>query len=187
MKVGNDHLFGCSHGFTLLELMVTVGTLAILSSLAVPTYKGYLKQAHKLECQISIVNYLRAQELYYLENGAFYAKAFNKNGKATLKIGWNEKKRPDQAAKYSFPKLGIEFRRENFRGYRIRVWNRMESGSYRQEVWLELKTNEDFDGDQASDYYSYRRYMRPATKGMFRVKNDFWFDINGCPAWAICK
>jgi prepilin-type N-terminal cleavage/methylation domain-containing protein len=187
MKLGNDNPLDCSHGFTLLELMVTLGTLAILASVAVPAYQEYTVQARKLECQISIMNYLRAQEIYYLENGLFYADKFNKNGKSTSKIGWNKNKRPDKASKYSFPKLGIEFRRDNFRGYRIRVWQILDPGAYRQEVRLELTTDEDFDGDVEPDYYSYRKYMRPATKGKFRVKNEFWFAINGCPAWTICK
>ena len=187
MKLGNERPLGCSHGFTLLELMVTFGILAILTSLAVPTYKEYTTQARKLECQISIVNYLRAQEIYYLENGAFYGEKFNKNGKSTSKIGWNKNKRPDNAAKYSFPKLGVEFRRDNFRGYRIRVWQILDPSSYRQEVRLDLTTDEDFDGDGEPDYNSYRKFMRPATKGRFRVKNEFWFAINGCPAWSICK
>ena len=187
MKLGNKRPLGCSHGFTLIELMVTLATLAILASLAVPTYKEYMAQARKLECQISIVNYLRAQEIYYLENGAFYGEKFNKNGKSTLKIGWNKNKRPDKTASYSFPKLGVEFRPDNVRGYRIRVWQRPGPGSYQQELRLDLRTNEDFDRDGQPDYYSYRKYLRPATKGKFRVKNEFWFPINGCPAWSLCK
>ena len=102
-------------------------------------------------------------------------------------MGWNKNKRPDNAAKYSFPKLGVEFRRDNFRGYRIRVWQILDPSSYRQEVRLDLTTDEDFDGDGEPDYNSYRKFMRPATKGRFRVKNEFWFAINGCPAWSICK
>lgn len=187
MKLENDRPLGCSLGFTLLELTVTLATLAILTSLAVPTYKDYVAQARKLECQISIVNYLRAQEIYYLENGAFYGEKFNQKGKSTLKIGWNKKKRPDKAAKYSIPKLGIELPRDNFRGYRIRVWQIPGPGSYRQEVRLDLTTDEDFDGDGEADYYSYRKFMRPKTKGRFRVKNEFWFAINGCSAWSVCK
>ena len=187
MKIEDDYPLGCSHGFTLLELMVTVGTLAILTSLAIPTYKGYVKKTRKLECQISIVNYLRAQDLYFVENEAFYAPKFNKKGKSTSKIGWKEKKRPDKPAKYRFSPLGVGFRRENHRGYRIRVWNVPDPGSYRHEVWLEFTTNEDFDGDGGPDSHYYRKVMRPATKGKFRVIHDFWFDIGGCPPLKTCE
>ena len=180
------HYFYCIRGFTLIELMVTMGIVAILASVAIPAYSGFILQTRKVECQVSIVNYLRAQELYYLENGTFYADKF-KNGKGTSKIAWKKKKRPDKPEKYRFPNLDVEFRRDNFRGYKIRVWEVQNPGNYRQEVWLELKTDEDYDNDGVTDYYSYRKYRRPKTKGKWRVQNQFWFDIHGCQAWSTCK
>ena len=111
---------GSNRGFTLVELTVTTGIVAILASIAVPTFAVYVKEARKLECQVSIVNYLRAQEIYYQEYNTFSAQDMKK-GKATAKIAWNPKMRPDKPDKYRLPELGIEFRRDNLRGYRIRV------------------------------------------------------------------
>jgi len=179
-----------SRGFTLVEVLVTILVMAVLGAIAIPTISKYAEQARKVECQVSVVNYLRAQEIYYGEHNTFYIKSGSqakKNGGNTLTIAWTSNKRPDQADLYRFPELGIEFRRDNFRGYRIRVWDINQAGSYRQEVFYELKTDEDFDQDGKTDLYSYRKYLRPSTKGKWRVRNDFWFDIGGCPAGQTCS
>ncbi len=175
-----------NRGFTLAELTVTTGIVAILASIAVPTFAVYVKEARKLECQVSIVNYLRAQEMYYQEYNTFSAQNMKK-GKATTKIAWIPKKRPDNPDKYRLPELGIEFRRDKFRGYRIRVWEIQKPKSFRQELWLELKTDEDLDKNGETDYYSYRKYRRSSTKGRWRVKNQLWFDFKGCPAYSSCR
>jgi hypothetical protein len=90
----------------------------------------------------------------------------------------------------------LEFKRDNLRGYRIRVIDRQQPGDFRQELWLQLRTDEDFDRDGQSDSYSYRKYSYQrinrrnrsvGTNGRWRALNRFWFDINGCPAWANCR
>ena len=179
-----------SMGFTLAELMITMGVMAILASVAVPTVRGYVDKARKVECQVSIINYLRAQEIYFAESGSFQTGAnwrVNRRGVNRLTIGWNRNRRPDQADLYRFPELGVEFRPDNFRGYRIRVWNNQEPGSYRQEIYFEFRTTEDFDHDGNEDRYSYRKYLRPNTNGKWRVRNRFWFDIGGCAAQTNCR
>ena len=179
-----------SLGFTLVELMITIGVVAILTSMAVPTVKIYTEKARKVECQVSIVHYLRAQEIYFGENGSFRTGAdwrVNRNGVSRLNIGWNINNRPDQGELYHFPELGVEFRPDNVRGYRIRVWNNQQQNSYRQEIYFEFKTLEDFDHDGNEDSYSYRKYLRPSTNGQWRVRNRFWFDIGGCPAQTNCR
>ena len=178
-----------SLGFTLAEIMITIGVVAILASTAIPTFKGYVEKARMLECQVSVVNYLRAQEIYYVEHNAYRTESSwkqLKNGAQRLKIGWNPNKRPAQADLYRFPELGVEFRPDKFRGYRIRVWDVQQSGSYRQEIFFELRTTEDFNQDGGEDRYSYRKYLRPATNGKWRVRNNFWFDFSDCPAQTRC-
>ena len=181
-----------SHGFTLVEILVTITVAAILASVAVPTYSGYLQQAQKVECQVSLVNLLRAQELYYAEHGTFYKK----DNRTTYRIAWNRGRRPDRADRYLFPALGVELKKDNLRGYRIRITDRQQPNNFRQELRLELRTDEDFDKDGNSDYYSYRKYnyqrinrrnRSVGTNGRWWAQNRFWFDIDGCPAWANCR
>ena len=59
-------------GFTLIELMIAVGVLAIISSLAIPAYKGYIKTAKMSEAQNSLGALRLAQEEYFLENNAYF-------------------------------------------------------------------------------------------------------------------
>ena len=190
MKLGKRFYLKSSHGFTLVEMLTTILVVAVLGSMAVPTYKRYAEQARKLECQVSIVNYLLAQEIYYAEHNAYSIRSgsrVNNNGVNRFVVAWNSNRRPDQPDLYIFPELGVEFRPDNLRGYRIRVWDNKQPGSYRQELAFDLRTDEDFDRDGATDQYSYRKYLRPATKGKWRVRNDFWFDISGCPAGETCR
>lgn len=190
MKRWKQLYIDSSLGFTLVELMITIGVVAILTSMAVPTVQIYTEKARKVECQASITYYLRAQEIYLAESGSFKSQGSWKdtnNGAKRLNIGWASNKRPDQADLYRFPELGVELRRDNHRGYRIRVWNDQQPGSYRQEIFFELKTNEDFDHDGDEDRYSYRKYLRPQTNGQWRVRNKFWFDFSGCPAQTNCQ
>jgi len=186
------HYLRTVHGFTLVEILVTIMISAILASIAVPIYSGYLLRARKVDCQVSVVNLLRTQELYYAEHGTFYKK----DNQTTYRIAWNRRRRPDRADRYIFPALGLEFKRDNLRGYRIRVIDRQQPGDFRQELWLQLRTDEDFDRDGQSDSYSYRKYSYQrinrrnrsvGTNGRWRAQNRFWFDINGCPAWANCR
>ncbi len=189
MRVRKECSLGSNRGLTLVELAVTLGIIAILASIAAPTLAAYLEQARKLEFQVSIVNYLRAQELYYQERGVFYAESMKNNmNMAMSKIAWQEKKRPDAPSKYRFPELGMEFRREDSRGYRIRVWKIQRGKADRQELWLEVRTDEDFNKDGRTDYYSYRKFRRPGNNNdQWVVQNQFWFTFNGCPAYTTCR
>ena len=187
MRVRKKCSLGSNHGFTIVELVVTIAIAGILASIAVPTFAAYLDHARKLECQVSIVNYLRAQELYYQERGVFYAENM-KRTRAVSRIAWNKRRRPDAPSKYRFPELNMEFRRDDFRGYRIRVWEVQRRKRYRQELWLEVRTDEDFDKDGKLDHYSYRKYRRSwANNGQWVVQNQFWFEFNGCPAYTTCR
>ena len=181
-----------SYGFTLVEILVTIMMSAILVTIAIPTYSGYQQQARKVECQVSLVNFLGAQQIYYAEHDKFYKK----DNRTNYSIAWNSRRRPARADRYLFPALGVEFKRDNLRGYRIRVTDRRQPNNFRQELRLELRTTEDFDKDGNSDYYSYRKYnyqrinrrnRSVGTNGRWWAKNRFWFDIYGCPAWSNCR
>jgi prepilin-type N-terminal cleavage/methylation domain-containing protein len=191
-------------GFTLAELMVSVGVVLVLLAVAVPTASKYHKLARKVECQASIIHYLRAQELYYLDHNTFYTKG---SVNQYYYIAWNKTNRPDLPDKYVFftptgekgalltdsGGLGVEFRRDSHRGYRILVKDIHQPGRFDQELELELTTDEDFDGDGSDDYYLYDKHnwqrtgRRGRTSGSFGdwwVNNQFWFEIQGVPAYC---
>jgi len=59
-------------GFTLVELMTTVAILAIVASIAIPAYKGYIQTSHKTECQNEVAAIRLAEEEYFLDNNAYF-------------------------------------------------------------------------------------------------------------------
>src|ERR1700759_5556860 len=58
-------------GYTLLELLVVLGILAVLSAMATPQLMGYFGKAKTQSAQIQIQNLGTALEMYYLENGTY--------------------------------------------------------------------------------------------------------------------
>lgn len=64
------------YGFTLIELMMTVGILGILSSIAVPSYMSYVKKSKRTEAKTEVLRIAQLQESYYIQNLS-YAKALN--------------------------------------------------------------------------------------------------------------
>ena len=58
-------------GYTLLELLVVMGILAVLTAVAVPQLMGYFGKAKTQSVQLQIENIGTALELYYMENGSY--------------------------------------------------------------------------------------------------------------------
>ncbi|MFT0211204.1 type IV pilin protein [Pseudomonas sp. F1_0610] len=55
-------------GFTLIEIMVVVVILAVLSSLAYPSYSNYLKKGYRSEGRSALLDIQAKQERYYMQN-----------------------------------------------------------------------------------------------------------------------
>lgn len=58
-------------GYTLLELLVVMGILAVLTAMATPQVMGYFAKAKTQSVQLQIENIGTALELYYMENGSY--------------------------------------------------------------------------------------------------------------------
>jgi type IV pilus assembly protein PilE len=77
-----------ARGFTLIELMITVVIVAILASVAWPSYQNYLKRSRRAEAQslmLAIVN----KEQQYLLDARQYTDVLGAGGLAIAQQGWD--------------------------------------------------------------------------------------------------
>jgi general secretion pathway protein G len=58
-------------GYTLMELLVVMGILAVLTAVATPQLMGYFGKAKTQTVQLQIENIGTALELYYMDNGSY--------------------------------------------------------------------------------------------------------------------
>jgi type IV pilus assembly protein PilE len=65
----------CLHclGFSLLELMLVVGIIAILAAIAIPSYNGYILKSRRSEAMINLVKFQGAYEEYNAQNNTYPA------------------------------------------------------------------------------------------------------------------
>lgn len=81
-------------GFTLIELMVTIGILAVLAAIAIPAYNGYITTSRQGAARANLEPLRLAEEDYWLDNGTYVAGVWVPTGSKTLEtgvLGW----RPD--------------------------------------------------------------------------------------------
>src|SRR5690242_4405323 len=58
-------------GFTLIELMITIVVIAILASIAIPTYRSYTQRARRSDAKVALMRIQAAQERWFLQNRSY--------------------------------------------------------------------------------------------------------------------
>ena len=80
----------CAHGFSLTELMITLAIIAILASIALPSYRNYVIRSHRGDATQALLRIAAQQEKYYIQNNS-YASTLDAGGldmDAKSENGW---------------------------------------------------------------------------------------------------
>jgi type IV pilus assembly protein PilE len=58
-------------GFSLIELMIVVAVVAMLATIAFPSYSHYMMQMHRTQAQSYLMQIAQRQQQYFLDSRAF--------------------------------------------------------------------------------------------------------------------
>jgi type IV pilus assembly protein PilE len=73
-------------GFTLIELMITVVIVAILATIAVPSYNSYVMKSRRTEAKSALLDMASSEERYLTANSTYTATPSNLGYGATFPI-----------------------------------------------------------------------------------------------------
>ncbi len=62
-----------NHGFTLIELMITVAVIGILAAIAFPSYQNSIRKGKRAEGRAALTELLLQQERYMTQNNTYLA------------------------------------------------------------------------------------------------------------------
>jgi type IV pilus assembly protein PilE len=61
----------CEHGFTLIELMITVAIIGILAAIAMPSYQQYVLKANRADAKAILMESAQFMERYFTTNNTY--------------------------------------------------------------------------------------------------------------------
>ena len=115
-------------GFTLIEMMITIGIIAILASIAYPSYIGNVKKSRRVEAQTALQQIATMEEQLFSETGS-YTTDLRDLGLPNARWNWTEN---------SY--------------YRLRAWNPTASCPVASCYRLQAQPR----NEQASDKWEFR-------------------------------
>jgi type IV pilus assembly protein PilE len=68
---GDEMKKSATHGFTLIELMITVVIIGILAAIAYPSYRNYTTQTRRSDAQIALTQAANQQERFFTECNSY--------------------------------------------------------------------------------------------------------------------
>ena len=79
----------CQNGFTLIEVMVVAMIVAILASLAYPSYREVVRKARRSEGRAALLQLMQQQERYYMSHTRYLAFSADATDAEAKKFKWH--------------------------------------------------------------------------------------------------
>lgn len=150
-------------GFTLVELVVAIGILAVLTATSIPLVSAYRLKAEFLELKVTVKHLKDGLEFCYLENDEFYPEVsgtWMQTGEMTVESG--------EAAE--MPEILHTFTSGHKHKYVFKRY-RFDLGIEYDLAEVKIYADNDYDRDGMNDVYKVKMYMRDGKQwaGQYRV------------------
>ena len=154
-SVSNEADVKNNKGFTLIELMIVVAIIAILTSIAYPSYLEHIKKSRRSDAQSSLNEFASAMERFYTINGSYAGADVNQTKPATNTMQLPhadvyKNRSPDSGAKYYDLKVKIAIVGNDFIVYAIAVGAQADDGDLSQASNGERKWDKSADNSWAA-------------------------------------